>query len=96
MQRHAFRHYANLPLQIECGGGPKGLAQNLDGSCGLGSSRPVSILMVVDLPAPFGPEKAEELSGGHTEGDILDRSQCAEAPRESMGLNRCIFHVRQG
>ena len=29
----------------------------------LGSSRPVSILMVVDLPAPFGPRKPKNCPG---------------------------------
>jgi hypothetical protein len=39
------------------------------------------------------PKKAEKLSLGHAERNILDGRQRTEVPGESASLNRCDFHV---
>ena len=55
-QRHAFGNDADLALQLS-----RVPRQVLRRGCRMvpevGASRPVSILMVVDLPAPLGPRK---------------------------------------
>ena len=33
---------------------------------------------VVVLPAPFGPEQAEDLAAAHLEADVIDRGEGAE------------------
>ena len=53
----------------------------------VGARRPVSILMVVDLPAPLGAEEAEELALSYGEIDIVDGREGAEAAGEGGGLD---------
>ena len=71
-QAHAFRNDANLALHLD-----GMLAKNRCPSSAMrpevGASRPVSILMVVDLPAPFGPE-IQRTARFNLEIDIVDGS----------------------
>ena len=62
----------------------------------LGSSSPVSILMVVDFPAPFGPRNPKNCPGATLKVTSSTAVSVAEAPRKPVGLNRRGFHVRQG
>ena len=39
----------------------------------------VIMRMVVDFPAPFGPEEADHLPAIHLEGDLLHGGDAAEA-----------------
>ena len=48
--------------------------------------------MVVDLPAPLGPEKAEELARGNCQVDTVDGGQIPEAPRKSLRHDGCVGH----
>ncbi len=43
--------------------------------------------IVVVLPAPFGPEEAEDLAAAHLEVDAVDRHVVAEALRQRLGLD---------
>ena len=56
-------------------------------------SRPVRHLIVVDLPAPFGPEEAVEAAGRHGQIDAVDRAEAAEVPRQAVRLDG-EFHAR--
>ena len=47
-----------------------------------GSSRVVSILMVVVLPAPLGPRRPKIAPVGHVQGDVIGGNQVAEGARE--------------
>ena len=60
-QRHAFGNDADLAFNFNRMRGEID-AENFDAS-GAGASRPVSILMVVDLPAPLGPRKPKNCPG---------------------------------
>ena len=51
--------------------------------------------MVVVLPAPFGPEKAEDLASPHLETDIVDGDETAETAGQVFDLHRC-FTLRSG
>ena len=42
---------------------------------------PVNILIVVDFPAPFGAEVADQLTGEDVEGDVVDRRDHRVLPR---------------
>ena len=42
--------------------------------------------MVVDLPEPFGPEKAEDLAARHAEAHVVHRDERPEAPGEVLRL----------
>ena len=44
-----------------------------------GARRPSRISTVVVLPAPFGPEQAEDLAAGDVEVDAVDRDEVAVA-----------------
>ena len=50
----------------------------------LGASKPVSILMVVDFPAPLGPE-SRRTAGRDAKVHILHGGEVAEAAREMFG-----------
>ena len=53
-----------------------------------GSMRAVSIRTVVVLPAPFGPEQAEDLAAADVEVDAADGPAVAERPPEPDGAQR--------
>ena len=53
----------------------------------VGASSPVSILMVVLFPAPFGPEEAVERARGDGEREVLHRRPSVEEPREALRLD---------
>ena len=52
---------------------------NSSASPSLGGSRPVSIFIVVVLPQPFEPTKAEDLAALDGEADVVDGGEIAEA-----------------
>ena len=56
-----------------------------------GSSSVVSILMVVLLPAPFGPSRPKIDAVGDVQGHVVGGSQVAEAPREAKRLDGAGF-----
>ena len=41
--------------------------------------------MVVDLPAPFGPEEADDLARGDAEAHMIDGGEAAEALDQAFG-----------
>jgi hypothetical protein len=43
----------------------------------VGSTMPVSILSVVDLPAPFAAEEADDLAAGNVEAELIHGDLCA-------------------
>ena len=54
----------------------------------VGRSRPVRHLIVVDLPAPFGPEESVEAAGGDGEIDAVHRAEITEVAGQAGGLDR--------
>ena len=58
----------------------------------VGASRPVSILMVVDFPAPFGPRKPKNWPGSHPQVHVLDGNQVAETPGQVFGTDGGSSH----
>jgi hypothetical protein len=48
--------------------------------------------MTVDLPEPFGPRKAEDRPFPDRKGNVIDRSEWAEAFRQPLTLNHCLAH----
>ena len=48
----------------------------------VGASSPVSILTVVDFPAPLGPRKAQIAPGGHFQVESVHRGEVPEAARQ--------------
>ena len=52
---------------------------------------PVSILMVVDFPAPFGPDVADHLAGVDGEGEVVDRDHLlADPAAPALGLSAYV------
>ena len=46
--------------------------------------------MVVDLPAPFGPEKAKHLAFADVETDVIDGDKVAELLDQVLDHNRIV------
>ena len=57
---------------------PRGRARRASRAPRSGGRKPVSMRMVVVLPAPFGPEDADDLPLGEGEGDAGDGREIAE------------------
>ena len=53
----------------------------------VGATKPASMRMVVDLPAPLGPRKPSTSPGPHVEADVLDGGDAAVALGETVGLD---------
>ena len=53
-------------------------------------SNPHSILKVVDLPAPLGPEQAEYLRPADGEADAVHSGEAAEPPRQVARLDNGV------
>ena len=51
----------------------------------LGASKPVSILIVVDLPAPLGPKNPKNCPGSHAQVDAIDGNEFSEAAGQTLG-----------
>ena len=49
---------------------------------------PVMIFTVVDLPAPFGPEKSHNLAGSDLETHILNRRNRSIAAKQMLNLEQ--------
>ena len=56
---------------------------------------PVSIRIVVDLPAPFGPSRPRQIPGGHVEVEAVDRRDLAEALNDAAQLD-CVGGIQGG
>ena len=68
-------------------------SKNFDPSRNSGASNPVSILMVVDLPAPFGPRNPKNWPGATRKIDVVNGYKLSEAARQGLGRDgRRGFH----
>ncbi len=53
----------------------------------VGCSRPHSMRMVVDLPAPLGPRKSEDLAAFDVQVDVVHGDEAAEALHQVADLD---------
>ena len=78
---------ADLPLQRE-EVAAESRTPSITASPAVGRRRPGEHRIVVLLPAPFGPEEAEEAAAGHAEGHVVHRRLPAERLRQALDHDR--------
>ena len=85
-EREALGDYADLAFDFEAALAAKSMPR-IWMLPAVGASRPVSILMVVDLPAPLGPRKPKNWPCIYAQIYVLDGYEIAEAAGKTLGGN---------